>query len=204
MDWATVGVIAAVVGLPLAALATWATIRTIPPKRRLGIEMTPTRLFTRDKASGAADRLSISHATFGVLADPTVVRLSIRNTGRAAISSALYDRDTPIKLHPGVKILELLEASNALTTQVGPPAEIADEILSVGPGLIGQQEWLTYELLVDGDPHLTIEHSLIDVEVEEIDLAQERLAVTIGRFTLKAVLNSALEVVAPGPLRFLR
>ena len=100
MDWATVGVIAAVVGLPLAALATWATIRTIPPRRRLGIEMTPTCLFTRDKASGAADRLSISHATFGVLADPTVVRLSIRNTGRAAISSALYDRDTPIKLHP--------------------------------------------------------------------------------------------------------
>ncbi|MFF0270023.1 hypothetical protein [Kribbella sp. NPDC004536] len=204
MDWATVGVIAAVVGLPLAALATWATIRTIPPKRRLGIEMTSTRLFTRDKASGAADRLWISHATFGVLADPTVVRLSIRNTGRAAISSALYDRDTPIKLHLGVKILELLEASNALTTQVGPPAEILDEILLVGPGLIGQQEWLTYELLVDGDPHLTIEHALIDVEVVEIDPAQERLAVTIGRLTLKAVLNSALEVVTPGPLRFLR
>lgn len=201
MDWATVGVIAGVVGVLLAALATWATIRTIPPKRQLGIEMTSTRLFTRDEASGAADRLTISHATFGVLADPTVVRVSIRNTGRAAISSALYDGGAPVKLHFGVKILELLEASNALTTQVGPPADIIEETLSIGPGLIGQQEWLTYELLVDGDPQLSIEHSLIDVEVEELDPTEERLALTIGRYTVKAVLNSALNSLTLGPIR---
>jgi hypothetical protein len=190
MDGATLGLIVGLVGLLLAAVAAWAAIRAIPPKRRLSIGMTSTRLFTRDNASGAADRLTISHATFGVLADPTVVRLSIRNTGRAAISSALYDGNAPMKLQLGVKILELLEASNALTTQVGPAADIADETLSVGPGLIGQRELLTYELLVDGDPQLNIEESLIDVDVEVIDPTQERLALTVGQSILKGVLGS--------------
>jgi hypothetical protein len=129
MDWATIGVIAAVVALPLAALATWATIRTIPPKRRLSIEMTSTRLFSRDKASGAALTIFVeqielgrggSHATFGVLADPTVIRLSIRNTGRAAISSALYDRDTPVK-HRLERFSDMCRHSAAVVYLVAVP-----------------------------------------------------------------------------------
>jgi hypothetical protein len=180
MDWATVGVIAGLAALPVAALGVWATVRTIPPKRRLSVQMTATRLFSRDKASGAADRLTVTHTEFGDLTDPTVIRLEVRNTGRAAIASSMYDSSTPVRLHLGVKVLEVLEASNALKTQAGPPVAIEERTVLLGPGLIGQREWLVYELLADGDPHLSIEHSLIDVDVEHVDPTQERLRPAVG------------------------
>ncbi|HEV8598282.1 MAG TPA: hypothetical protein VGQ69_02890 [Gemmatimonadales bacterium] len=52
-----------------------------------------------------------------------------------------------------------------------PKVTVEETCLAIGPSLIGKRQKITFTLLTDGgQPHLTCESTLIDVQVREQDL----------------------------------
>jgi hypothetical protein len=158
---------AVVVGLAAAYFA-W---RTIPPKRELTIAMRATPLLNRSD-SNVDRQLRVVHEKLGDLADPQVVVLTIRNSGRAAIASAHYDANQPLSLVLGQPILQLMQPANKGGSGLKvspPPSRVEFGVLEVGPGLIHRKQQLTFTVLVDGKPTLEVEPNLVDVGVKVTD-----------------------------------
>jgi hypothetical protein len=128
--------------------------------------MRATPLLNRSE-SNVDQQLRVVHDDLGDLTDPQVVLLTIRNSGRAAIASAHYDANEPFPIDLGRPILQLIQVvSEGGPGLKAPPATVENGTLRIGPGLIHRKQFLTFSVLVDGEPKLEVERNLVDVDVK--------------------------------------
>jgi hypothetical protein len=171
-----------VVTVAIAIASAWFTYRTIPPRRRITIATKAVRLFQQTDES-VHRALKIQHETFGQLADPSVVWITISNTGRAAVDSSRYDSDQPLVVRLNVPVVDTFATQSATTDfSKPPPVGVRDGAIAIGPGLLNRRQQTGVAVLVDGWPSVEVEHSLIDVEVqlEPVRATNERLFTVFG------------------------
>ena len=192
-----------VVALAIGLLTIWITWRVANPKRRLlygmPVEMPLLNMSTRHGLEIRRDNQ--------ILVDPHVVKVTLRNEGRLDITSRSFDRDRPLTLDVGVKILDVLEVTTSKAYAV-PIYYVAKTALKIGPDLIGRGQHLSFSLLVDGQrPRLTCPppHP-IDIQIDELKQLERRITKSsagVSLFSFAAFIASAIvaNLIKAQPIR---
>lgn len=141
------------------AVAWWA----IRPKRLILIDMPETGSpFPEAELHSWSD--SIANQPTGSPESPHIVKVDLRSKGRWDIASVAFDRDSPLTLDIGVRILAIRTVQ-----PTGVPhlrAEIDGTELRIGPGLMRRRRTWRYTLLTNGTAaHFTYLNPLIDVDI---------------------------------------
>jgi hypothetical protein len=169
--WAGV-VVTLVVGL----LGAWVAWRAASPRRRLlyGVRSV-TPLLTAPR--GMRGDLEVRHKG-ELIRNPHVVELVLASRGRRDITSDMFDRDNPLRVHLGVNIVEPLQVRTD-TRSAGrlPEITVEDHVVTMPPCRVGSRQRITVTLLVDGfraerlrdSDTLRCESPLVDVQVRAFD-----------------------------------
>jgi hypothetical protein len=87
--------------------------------------------------------------------DPHLVRLEIRNTGKADLESRMFDQNRPIQFSlTGSKYAHLIEKGNPLVT-------VTDRKISISPELLPSGERWTISFLTEGRAEVKLMHSYL-------------------------------------------
>lgn len=163
----TLGV--AVLAAVLTALTAFYQRRSLwPPRRRLTVTwQRPVALLSRtvEGIRVAVDDVQV--------ADAHVVRISVANTGKNDITSAMFDQRRPVRLKFGVPVVGIIDAVSA----GGPvPAHALEgSQVSLGPDLLARSQVIDFQVLTDGRPRVRCEAYLADTNLE---LREERRGLT--------------------------
>jgi len=104
------------------------------------------------------------------LADPRVIWVRLRATGRADIRSGDFDQDRPLVLDFHVKVIAVLSVDTGSSAVPGPKRQVDETKLKIGPDLIRMGATLAIAVLVDGPPSkLTCESTLANVRLRRED-----------------------------------
>jgi hypothetical protein len=155
------------VGIVVAVIAGYLTWKTIPPKRQLSLSLTTARLLT-NAAGSVGSEIRIVHTRLGDLRSPSVVWISLVNTGRADVASSHFDSGQPLRLDLGTPILQRLEpvSEGGAPGSQPPSVAVQNSTILVGPGRIARKQRVIYAVLVDAEARLEIQKNpLIDVNV---------------------------------------
>ncbi|MGW2955012.1 hypothetical protein [Streptomyces eurythermus] len=134
-----------------------------PPKRRLSYYLESASPLVN--ASGVLPG-TIQVSRNGVaLSDPHLVVIWIKNTGRHAIASDLFDQGRPLEVDLHAPIVELAAADGEGSTLASGYAAVGTKI-TYGPELIPSGRKITFTALVDGDPSVSLHDYFIDVQVK--------------------------------------
>lgn len=169
-EWYTSGTLwaagAVVVALLVGILTVVVTYMVGFPKRRLlyGVPVATPLLTTPDGV--LRGELELRHRG-ELLTEPHVVELKLLSKGRKDIPSTAYDGGAPIRLDVGARIIEILQTSSTPSTLAPPRVAVDGTALAIGPSLLGRHQGISFTLLVEGSPCLTLESSLVDVDVKE-------------------------------------
>jgi hypothetical protein len=138
----TATLVIAVVGLLVAVLSAYFAYLAVPRRREVHVRVASTdRLLTHVAAGTVEVRFNTTP-----VADPHVLRLALRCTGRTDVTSGDFDQGRPIVLTFARPVVaDLTEAP------VVPAVHGGDE-LRVGPGLLRRGTTYLFTLLFDGDP----------------------------------------------------
>ena len=107
------------------------------------------------------------------LRDPHVVSLVLENRSRSAIPSLDFDQGRPLLFDVGVPILALLSVEGSQTDLL-QRFRINGSHIEVGPSLILRRQMIRLNILTDGQPSLTCQSPLINVEVREQKSGERR------------------------------
>lgn len=131
-----VTIVLGVAALVVAIIAAAFAYKAVPPKRALALYVSNTRLI--NTATQVASGLEISHLIHGKLVDPRILRVGIRNVGRAAVTSDMYDGGQPIVVRIGTRTVEKLSDESSLDGVSVPKhtLDLNEAKLTIGPGAI--------------------------------------------------------------------
>lgn len=151
-----------------------------PPKRRLSYYQESSSPLVN--AAGALPG-TIQVTRNGVaLSDPHLVVIWIKNTGRHAIASDLFDQGRPLEVDLHAPIVELAAADEDGAALATGYAALGTKI-TYGPELIPSGRKITFTALVDGDPSVSLHDYFIDVQVK---LSSDPLASSLRSVALSA------------------
>jgi len=157
--WSGAGV---VVGVLSAVTAVWVTFTVGFPRRRLLYKMqaaAPERTHGDPKVRRRGKLLS----------DPQELTIKLISRGRRDISNDAYNGGEPIRLNVGTPIISLLELATWPPHLPKPKVVIDGTIVEIGPSLIGKRHNISVRVLVaGGNPALTCESPLIDVQISRL------------------------------------
>ncbi|MFG2309646.1 hypothetical protein ACGFS9_13370 [Streptomyces sp. NPDC048566] len=143
--------IGVVVAVALAAVATWATLRSAHPRRGLvWRQHVNTALLSHvDPASGIG-------VSFGsrALREPRLVELLVKNSGRRDVRSEDFTRaEQSLVFDFTVPVVSVLEAR--VQPDTAPPAVVSHRgsLLGIHPGLMSRGQIVRLSVLVDGAEH---------------------------------------------------
>ena len=162
--WAIAAVVVAVV---LGIAAVWATFRSANPRRRLYIYLDKA-LPVVSTHEALQDAIQVRHLGRTLL-QPYLVTLTVISRGRRDIPSSSFDGGKPIVANLGVPIIRLLEEKSlkSKVASLPPKSSVDGTRIRIGPSMLSRQHVLTYTALVEGEPNLTTEVALLDVDVLE-------------------------------------
>jgi hypothetical protein len=167
--WYTVANLSAagvVVALLAAVSTAWVAYSAGFPKRQLLYAM-PVVASMLNAPEGVRNNLELRHRGV-LLTEPYVLEILLFSRGRKDIPSSAFDRDEPVRLDVGVRIVEVLKISSDQKSLAPPRVNVDGTSLSVGPDLIGKRQKIAFTLLTDGgQPVLTCQSSLVDVSVRQ-------------------------------------
>lgn len=188
-DILTIGIGAA--ALVVALVAAFFAYKAIPPKRALSLTVSDTRLL--NATSTIAGQLKVSHTVHGQLTDPRLVRITVRNAGRAAVTSDMYDGGKPLRIGLGAQVIEKLEDESSIPGVSKPSAVLntALKSLEIGPGAIHRDQELIYEVLVDGQVSVEEESPLIDVRLMRVAEAAAEASAVVGQIATARLAGAA-------------
>lgn len=105
---------------------------------------------------------------------PVVVTFTLRGTGRLDVPTSAFDNETPITL----SVIDAeIRSAISVTTRGGGGLIVAQKVrdnrLEIGPGLIGRNQILTYNLIavtksrmkLSGKAHISLTNALIDTKL---------------------------------------
>ena len=102
-----------------------------------------------------------------LMSNPHVISLKLQNTGRADVTSAMFDQATPISFDLGVQVAAILHVSYRPPSMRSPNVALVNRALSIGPSFIPHGAVLEWVLLVDDScEKMTCTHSLEGVNVK--------------------------------------
>lgn len=159
--WVGAGVVVAL----LAAIASlWAALTVGFPRRRLF--MMPTAAPLLRASANMRSRLEIRHRGT-LLTNPYGLTVKIISRGRKDIPSEAYNDHQPLRLDVGADIVDVLQTTSEPEALAPPQIATDGTSLKIGPSLIGKRHKITITVLTDGgEPFLTCQSPLIDVQVE--------------------------------------
>jgi hypothetical protein len=165
--WTAAGAVAV---LFTGAIATYVAFSLANPVRRLECVMSAAPLL-----QGAAQEMpgSLRITWDGEeLKDPHVLEVTLTSRGRRDI--ARDDFDQPLEFRVGARIIALLRTASGPNLTTFRAVAFENDLLKVGPGLIGRRQSIKFTLLAAGhEPELTSSAAAVrDVDVEV--LASER------------------------------
>lgn len=164
-DAVNISIATAVITIAIGVVTAYLNWRAVPVRRQLTVQMTATSLLG-PKTIG--DQIQIQYGG-EVLKNARLVEIILRNSGRAAIGSDLYDGGRPFVVRLGsARVVELLRTSNHAQGQTAPPATTTDHELRIGPGAIHRKQSLSYALLIEGGEDLAYQSPLTDVRIERV------------------------------------
>ncbi|WP_329321607.1 hypothetical protein [Streptomyces sp. NBC_01262] len=174
-----------VASLVLGGLATWSTMRSNNPKRKISWRVqSNTALFESPRLStGARVPLSVSLGQTR-LAKPRIVELVIANQGRRDITAAMFHEGAAMKFDFGIDVSAVLEVTTTPAGSLCPEVDTWQELipgtggrmrggLEIRPCLLSRRQSVTVTVMVDGDevPVRCTRFPLVDVDVTTVPTA---------------------------------
>lgn len=96
---------------------------------------------------------------------PHLVEIRFKYNGRSDISAADWDGGKPMKIDVHVPIVSMIEAKSFPAHYSTPEAKIGGSIITLEPGLIRRNQEISFTVLVDGYPRLSVDSHIINVKV---------------------------------------
>lgn len=183
--WTIAGVAIAFVGVVLGIFGVIGYFKA-HPKRQLSYAVTSRPLISRQgvaKLHVLVDEIPV--------ADPYFVEIRLWSNSRADIPSSAFDGGTPItmRIAGASHVVVATEAGITLSEQVHGWDDLT---LSIDPALIKPRASLSIDLVVDGDPEVTLTDNLIDINIKP---APDRRA--LSEFALSLMTSGALPFSLP-------
>jgi len=172
-DWYAAGsfwvsVLVGVAGIVIGAVGAVAALRgQKQPKRRLvyGLPEVTPMLAAPD---GVRADLELRHRG-EVLKEPFLASVLLACQGNTDIASGDFDQQEPIQLDLGVDIIAILGTATRPEGLRAPTVRVDGTALMVGPSFFARQQTLLLTVLVDGEPALTMESSVVAAIPERLE-----------------------------------
>lgn len=126
-----------------------------------------------------------------VLKDPYIARIRLSNTGGQGVRSKDFDKESPLQLDFGAKIVSLLRVTNFPEDMPDLKLSITEKRLNIGPNLIPRHAMIDFIVLIDGPCTLiTHKNSLTGVELIQ-EYIQRNAKKNYSSVTLRVILGYA-------------
>jgi hypothetical protein len=159
--WIPLGVFVAII---VGAATVWLTYKLVFSRQRLDYSSFVSPLVAR-KAE-LADQLRIFYSSGEkALEEPQFVQVRLTCRSAKDIGRNDFDGLRPLIIEMGVPVVAILSDSGTPTS--GLDAKRSGTQIQVGPGLIRKKAMITFDILVDGEPTISVVNPLRDVEMGE-------------------------------------
>jgi hypothetical protein len=160
--WAGAGAVAGLVG---ALAGIWVTFAVGFPRRQLLYRIQAVAPLI---AAHEGMRGNLGPRDHGrILAHPRAFTIELVSRGRKNISNDAYNNDQPLRFNVGSPIIDVLQVVSQPKMLPTPTVSFDGTFVNVGPSLIGRRHTITIAVLAEGQPTLTCESPLIDVQVRD-------------------------------------
>ena len=159
-----ISLITAMVVAFMAVLAFW---RPAPFTRRRMVYKLEASAPLIHEAAPLNPKLTVNYERKQIV-KPHIVHISVANIGKRDVPSTAFDRQLPLRIDLGAKIVAILDDTPRPNTVAKPEASARGTELNIGPSLIPNRVTLDFLLLVDGPCNaLTHKSSLNDVNLRQ-------------------------------------
>lgn len=160
--WSIVGVVIAVVAIIVGERVTR---RSAHPRTRLQVACSSTVLLVQSPL-GAESGIEVRHRG-RVLARPHAATLTLSWRGPRDVPRDAFD-GLPLTVDLGTPVVTLVEQHSypGRTGISAPPVKLTASGLEIGPALLGRNHELSYTVIVDGEPDLSVHGNLADVDIQ--------------------------------------
>ncbi|MET9964452.1 hypothetical protein ABZZ80_00625 [Streptomyces sp. NPDC006356] len=158
-----IGALATLLG---GAVGAWLTNRYSNPKRELHYAWLKNVSLLHTDA-GNPNPLSVHHGA-SVLANPRIVDVLLRNSGKQPITASSFHGGNSIELDLDATIIDVLTVKSMPSTTMAPNYTHSGSVLSVPPSLLVGGQAVTFSVVVDGPAeNLALRSPLSDVDPVE-------------------------------------
>ncbi|MEU7135542.1 hypothetical protein [Streptomyces sp. NPDC046261] len=158
-------VVGSLLTVAVGVLAAWAALRAANPRCRLFYAMTTDQRLLND-AEAVRNRLVVSYEGED-LHDPHLVQLQLVSDGSRDILDQQFADAEPFVLDVSATVVAVLDVESRPAALRRPRLDVDGTTLRMRPGHLSRKQEISVSLLVNGEPKLEVEHSLVNVDVRQ-------------------------------------